>query len=393
VRGADRMSVTRNSSLVNLCLAVGATLTTLALLEAGVRAYYAVAGVSPAVTLVSSGEEWKQAWLKRHREGLKTTDGIDQFHPLFGWSIKPNLRNHQEGDHPPVTTNAQGWRALRDYSYARRPGVLRIVVLGDSYTFGEYARDEDVWPVQLERQLDTAEVLNLGVRGYGTDQQLRVLEEEGMKYGPDIVVLGLFLEDVVRNALSFRDYAKPMFILRGGELVLTNSPVPPPEEILAQGQDETPKSYLLDFLRSRWTGDEAEVREEYKRYVARLTRAIHERMTSVTTSAGVKLLVVIIPSPRPVGGDIEPSLERWGDEVGYAVINARPALSAAERIAGLPTLRGFYLSAFGDFVLATAVRQSLVDRGWVSPPSEKTLDELDPIARYRMPTGTGSPNP
>lgn len=158
-------------------------MVSLALLELGVRAYYAANGLSPTISLGTQGEAWKAQWLERdRREGAETTDGIDQHHPLFGWSIKPNLQNHRHGDHPPVTTNAQGWRAPRDYAYARRPGVARIVVLGDSFTFGERSRDEDVWPAQLERQLDATEAFNMGVRGYGTDQQLRVLEEEGVRY-------------------------------------------------------------------------------------------------------------------------------------------------------------------------------------------------------------------
>lgn len=373
------------STVRNLLLATAATLTTLALLEVAVRAYYAAADVSPIVTLGTHGEAWKQQWLERHRRGgAEATDGIDRYHPLFGWSIKPNLKSYRHGDHPPITTNAQGWRALRDYPYEKRPGVTRIVVLGDSFTFGEQERDEDVWPVQLERQLDATEVLNMGVRGYGTDQQLRVLEEEGIKYEPDVVVLGFFLEDIIRNTLAFRDYAKPMFVLRDGELELTNSPVPPPEKILAEGRGEAPWSYLLHFLRSRWAARDPDLRDdEYKRYLSRLTKAILRRMADVATSNRAKLLLVIIPSLRPTG-DVEVELERWADEIGYAVVNARLALSAAETRTGLPTFRGFYLNAFGDLVLASVVRETLVDRGWVPPPSEETSGRLDPRVRYRM---------
>jgi hypothetical protein len=375
----DVQVVSAVPAVKNLLLAVAATLIALGLLEAGVRIYYAATGSSPTISLGSQGEAWKEQWLERHRQGVaETTDSMDQYHPLFGWSIKPNLRNHRRGDHPPVTTNAQGWRSLHDYSYDRRPGVDRIVVLGDSFTFGEQAGDEDVWPVQLERQLDDAEVLNMGVRGYGTDQQLRVLEEEGVKYRPDIVILGFFVEDIVRNTLAFRDYAKPMFVLRDGELELTNSPVPPPGEILAESQGAHPWSYLLHFIRKRLRGtDILELgKDEYRRYLSELTKAILARMADVTKSNYANLLVVIIPSVRPVG-TVEADLERWAAEIGYAVVNARPAL-AAERATGRPTLDGFYLNALGNQVLATVARRALVDRGWLPAPTERAGRHLDP---------------
>ena len=357
---------------------------TLLLLEVGIRTYYGVAGVSPVAAAATSDDEWRERWLARHRgDDPNTTDGIDRYHPRFGWSMNPNLKRHRVGDHPPVSTNAQGWRALRDYTSEKPPGV-RIVVLGDSFTFGEGKQDEEVWPVQLERQLDGTEVLNFGVRGYGTDQQLLVLEEEALKYRPDVVVLGFFLEDIVRNALTFRDYAKPMFVLRDGELVLTNIPVPTPEDVLAQDGGRRPASYLLQLLRARWRSPAESVnlpRDEYKVYLSRLTNAILARMMRVTTAAGAKLMVVIIPSPRSVG-DTEAMLVRWAPEIGYAVVNARPALLAAERVVGEPIFEGFYLSAFGDLVLASVVRQALVENGFVPSPAAERLEYLDPRIRH-----------
>ncbi len=50
--------------------------------------------------------------------------------------------------------------------------------------------------------------------------------EEGIKYTPDIVVLGFIQPDMSRNMLNFRDFAKPKFKLRNKELKLTASPVP-----------------------------------------------------------------------------------------------------------------------------------------------------------------------
>ena len=53
------------------------------------------------------------------------------------------------------------------------------------------------------------------------------LQEEGIKYKPDIVILGFIAADMNRNTLQFRDYAKPRFIVKKNTLQLIGSPLNP----------------------------------------------------------------------------------------------------------------------------------------------------------------------
>ncbi len=355
-------------------LAATLVVVTLGLLEGGLRLYD---GASPAaITPESTSEQWKQRWIERHlNQGLEVSYGYERYHPLFGWSTRPNLNAEHFEDLPSYTTNAQGWRSLRDYSYERRAGMNRIVALGESFTFGEHARDADVWTVQLEEQLGNTEVLNLAVNGYGTDQQLRLLEEEGIKYRPEVVVLGFLVEEILRNGLSFRDYAKPMFVLRDRELVLTNSPVPPADVVLAQAAAQHPWSYLAAFIRKRLAGESAERRLDDlvdEQDLLRLTRAILQRMQAVTAAAGARLFVVIIPSPRSMPR-VEVALEQWAGEIGYAAINVGPTLAEAGSKLGRPMYDGLYHTALADTVMAAAVGHALIERGWVPPPSDEAL--------------------
>jgi hypothetical protein len=101
--------------------------------------------------------------------------------------------------------------------------------------------DHDLRPPALGPQV---EVLNLGVHGYGHDQMLVYLREEGLRYHPDIVIVGFVQDDMERNMLEFRDYAKPRFELVDGALALRNSPVPAPGEMLAR---ERYRSRFLDL--------------------------------------------------------------------------------------------------------------------------------------------------
>ena len=79
--------------------------------------------------------------------------------------------------------------------------------------------DHETFPHVLEQLLAPAEVVNLGVHGYGHDQMLLRYRAEGRRYAPDLVLLGFVADDVGRNLLAFRDYAKPRFLLEGGALL------------------------------------------------------------------------------------------------------------------------------------------------------------------------------
>ena len=71
-----------------------------------------------------------------------------------------------------------------EHQYQPTPGRHRIVTLGDSYTFGDEVSDDETYSHYLERCLPDTEVMNFGLSGYGHDQMLLYLEQEGVKYHP-----------------------------------------------------------------------------------------------------------------------------------------------------------------------------------------------------------------
>jgi len=85
----------------------------------------------------------------------------------------------------------------------RRPGVRRVMVLGDSFTEGEGVKATDVYPRVLERLLNTGpgrwEVLDCGRRGADFPELYRSFEAI-LAYDPDIVVYGMVLNDPVQTA-------------------------------------------------------------------------------------------------------------------------------------------------------------------------------------------------
>ncbi|MCB9745181.1 MAG: hypothetical protein H6740_21510 [Alphaproteobacteria bacterium] len=123
-----------------------------------------------------------------------------------------------------VHVNAQGF-VDREWRPKRR-GVLRVVVIGDSFVQAAQVELEQGFGRQLERAVSArleqeVEVLSLGVPGAGTATELGLLERYAMDLQPDLVVLGFLVSnDVLNNhpLLEGKD-DKPFYALRGGELV------------------------------------------------------------------------------------------------------------------------------------------------------------------------------
>jgi lysophospholipase L1-like esterase len=82
------------------------------------------------------------------------------------------------------------------------PNRFRIVVVGDSLTYGEGVDAYWAYSAQLERALAPdfgVEVLNLGVRGYGSEDILDLLRRFVPELEPDLVVYGVCLNDFLER--------------------------------------------------------------------------------------------------------------------------------------------------------------------------------------------------
>jgi hypothetical protein len=149
------------------------------------------------------------------------------YDPLLGWKHK----SFQEGRFGTqdfdvqVKINGQGLRD-RAYSYQRKDGVFRIIVLGDSFTWGFGVEHHDIFTEIMERDLRNVEIINMGVSGYSTDQEYLQFKKEGSRYNPQLILLLFFEDDIYHNMLqtNFIIYSKPKFSLVNGKLVLTSMP-------------------------------------------------------------------------------------------------------------------------------------------------------------------------
>lgn len=106
-----------------------------------------------------------------------------------------------------ITTNSVGMRGPREYPVERTPESVRIMLLGDSFTFGYGVEDSEVVSAILENDLGNSdrsevEAINLGVSGFGQAEELITWRSRGAAYRPDAVAILYFDNDIGNNAIS-----------------------------------------------------------------------------------------------------------------------------------------------------------------------------------------------
>ncbi len=94
-------------------------------------------------------------------------------------------------------------RGLRDYEYTveKPEDVFRIIVLGDSFTFGQGVELNETYLKILERKINALpteedyEVLNFGVPGYHLSTEAEQFKVKALRYSPDLIIVGVTLSN------------------------------------------------------------------------------------------------------------------------------------------------------------------------------------------------------
>ena len=161
---------------------------------------------------------------------------IGYSYPIFyatdyyrGFALRPGIEGHyqREGESY-VRINSDGQRD-REHAKTKPPDTVRIAVLGDSFAEAMHVPTEQTFWSLLERKLEEChafagkhvEVMNFGVSGYGTAQELMTLRQKVWDYSPDMVMLAFTTyNDVYDNSRALSKIEDvPYFTYRSGELV------------------------------------------------------------------------------------------------------------------------------------------------------------------------------
>jgi hypothetical protein len=216
-------------------------------------------------------------------------------------------------------TNKQGFRDTRDFPYQKPAGTVRVLVLGDSHAQGYEARQDHTFSAVLEKYLRSrgvaAEVLNAGVSGFSTAEELALLENEGYRYQPDYVVLAFFgndYEDNLKAGLFGLDAAGHLTTPKKEHLpgVKVQDLIYRVPGIRWLGENSYFYSVVFNnvwtFFKSRLARDRTleyavPGTEEVSEHEVRLTGAILERMYRFCKERGISLVVLDIPTVKGDG--------------------------------------------------------------------------------------------
>jgi lysophospholipase L1-like esterase len=281
-----------------------------------------------------------------------------------------------------VATNEHG---MRGPSFAEKPapGVRRVLVLGDSVAFGFRLELDDTFPRLLESELaertgERFEVLNAGVEGYNSENELALLERKGLDLAPETVVVAFNLNDF--------DYG----------------PVMGPMGVLTLERDKRVSSWSLAnlsefYLLLKWLsalawqrafgpeppppppGDESSPFDPFDRYVSILRKRYYAKpeddrwpkmveslrgMRDATRARGVRLLVAILPDGDQIGvpePDLTPQrkLHEICESQGLECVDLRPAFEGAQA-SGPLFMDIMHPNAEGHRLIADALADALV---------------------------------
>ncbi|MDO8992209.1 MAG: GDSL-type esterase/lipase family protein [Daejeonella sp.] len=216
-------------------------------------------------------------------------------------------------------TNNKGFRNDKDINYKKEKGEIRVIALGDSHTQGYDVNQDETFSSFAENMLNKnglkSIVINAGVSGFSTAEELVFLENEGYKYKPDYVVVALFANDYQDNIRS------DLFELRNDSVVVKNHEYIPGVSIqnklykygIFRWLGE--KSYLYgyafntvwDFIKKlnqkAASGKETELAiavNPNTNYSEELMKKLIGRFHDYCKAQGIKLIILDIPQLDPI---------------------------------------------------------------------------------------------
>jgi hypothetical protein len=170
-----------------------------------------------------------------------------RYDATLGWFAIPNSSNSFRATREiTIINNSEGFRAA-EFPKGDQP---RIIFLGDSYVWGFDVEAGERFTEKLQAKHPEWNVYNLGVSGYGTDQEYLMLQGRFDLYKPRLVFLVYCSEnDAHDNSTNCRfGYYKPYCQLNGTRLELHGIPVPRSERVFLSEHGLLARSYLVRLL-------------------------------------------------------------------------------------------------------------------------------------------------
>lgn len=227
--------------------------------------------------------------------------------------------------------NDAGFRDV-NHSVRKPADIARVLVIGDSVTEGSGVEQDQIFTHYVQNFLGSRyEVINLGMSGLNTPQEVHLLEMEGLKYEPDVVVLNFVLNDCdfyseLRAAERFQNQQDAKVGLLG-DMVID----PRVKRLLKSSALIYFLKNRIEYIKGRVTG-----KEETNYYTAlwqnpecrKRVVAGFDHLRSLQQEYGFAVHVVVWPLvmdfERYEFSDIHSSIMEMANQRGFQFLDLRP---------------------------------------------------------------------
>jgi hypothetical protein len=305
-------------------------------------------------------------------------------------------------------TNSAGMRDHREYPLDKTPGTCRAILLGDSFFMGYEAIYEDSFAFQLETSLKNqgapCEILNFSVSGFGTAESLIQLQEVGIKYQPDFVVLEWHHTDPDDNRRS------NLFRVRNDELTRYSAEFLPgvatQDKLMTFGLYRwvsqyshlysairesiatSVKKFIVDLQKLRKTEDKTAIATQEKKTPSQNVRTLDgllvDEVAKLANSVGANLILADVPD-QIANGDIRSSFRLLPQDITSPIEKASPTKQLETlRDEGVLVFRQRgqkHLTPIGYKALADAVAEPIIR----SLSEQKSQEDIQAVQRTEHP--------
>jgi len=298
-----------------------------------------------------------------------------QFNPELGWVPVPNAAAQQTSGNRTISVrhNSLGLRERELSDIAPD----RFLFLGDSFTYGYDAEANERFSDLLQKALPQYGMVNAGVSGYGTDQQLLLMKRLWNDVNPKYVVLTFCVDndrDDNTSSYRYRKYHKPYFVRTpDGEWQVRGYPLPRPAR-----DDVTGSAWLEHLALARFAIDTYRALRNREIIVPDRTEDLIGMMRRTVEARGARLVVGLQRH--------EPRLETYlrVQKIPYATFDDAPGYPVAGwhwTPEGNAVVAKKYLALFAEIGIPSAPRQAAS-----APP----LSARDDAAGHRLTITTPS---
>ena len=250
---------------------------------------FSIAAAELLMRHVYAGRPFALGWVGEFKNRPSRNFIVDE---LTGWRMRSS---HEftwitENIRHTYRSNGQGFRGQMDFN-ASEPR-RKIVLAGDSYTFGAGADFQETFGCMLEQKSPGRVVYNLGMPGFGIDQVWMSVRHQALTFKPDLVVAGIVDADFDRSFTPYRapeGFNKPTFKLVNGRLVQRTLEQPPP--LLIRFLDAHSSIWAVARRVPKWLGRRYPIGNYYG-----LNQAMLAAMLDDCKRNSVPILFVYIPT-------------------------------------------------------------------------------------------------